>query len=128
MQKEIMREYDKQGQWENYEAALSTEWTQSVEEGKDLVTLLTCTPYGVNSHRLLVRGHRVPYVPEEVQEEIALLENDVDVSAAAITNNYGMVLGECCTLSRVADLISLMEDGEADTVSEAVDVYRGSGR
>lgn len=32
-----------------------------VEEGEDLVTLLTCTPYGVNSHRLLVRGHRVPY-------------------------------------------------------------------
>lgn len=32
-------------------------------EGKDLVTLLTCTPYGVNSHRLLVRGQRVPYDP-----------------------------------------------------------------
>ncbi len=31
----------------------------SVEEGKDLCTLVTCTPYGVNSHRLLVRGHRV---------------------------------------------------------------------
>lgn len=30
-------------------------------EGKDLATLITCTPYGVNSHRLLVRGHRVPY-------------------------------------------------------------------
>ena len=30
-----------------------------VEEGKDYCTLLTCTPYGVNSHRLLVRGHRV---------------------------------------------------------------------
>ena len=41
----------------------------SVEEGEDLVTLLTCTPYGVNSHRLLVRGHRVPYVPEEVHKE-----------------------------------------------------------
>ena len=39
------------------------------EEGEDLVTLLTCTPYGVNSDRLLVRGHRVPYVPEEVEEE-----------------------------------------------------------
>ena len=36
----------------------------AVEEGKDLVTLLTCTPYGVNSHRLLVQGHRVPYDPE----------------------------------------------------------------
>ena len=41
----------------------------SVVEGEDLVTLLTCTPYGVNTQRLLVRGHRVPYVPEEVAEE-----------------------------------------------------------
>ena len=31
----------------------------SMEEGEDLCTLVTCTPYGVNSHRLLVRGHRV---------------------------------------------------------------------
>lgn len=41
----------------------------SAVEGEDLVTLLTCTPYGVNSQRLLVRGHRVPYVEEEVAEE-----------------------------------------------------------
>lgn len=41
----------------------------SVVEGEDLVTLLTCTPYGVNTQRLLVRGHRVPYEPEEVAEE-----------------------------------------------------------
>lgn len=33
--------------------------------GEDYVTLVTCTPYGVNSHRLLVRGTRIPYVPEE---------------------------------------------------------------
>ena len=32
----------------------------NIEEGKDLCTLITCTPYGVNTHRLLVRGHRVP--------------------------------------------------------------------
>lgn len=32
-----------------------------IEDKKDLVTLVTCTPYGVNSHRLLVRGHRIPY-------------------------------------------------------------------
>lgn len=38
-----------------------------IEEGKDQVTLFTCTPYGVNSHRLLVRGYRVPY--EEVEDE-----------------------------------------------------------
>ena len=30
-----------------------------IEEGKDLCTLITCTPYGINTHRLLVRGHRI---------------------------------------------------------------------
>lgn len=41
----------------------------AVEEGEDLMTLLTCTPYGVNTERLLVRGHRVPYVEEAVADE-----------------------------------------------------------
>ncbi|PRQ11661.1 class C sortase [Corynebacterium sp. 13CS0277] len=36
-----------------------------IQEGRDLVTLITCTPYGINSHRLLVTGHRVPMDPEE---------------------------------------------------------------
>lgn len=31
-----------------------------IESGKDLCTLITCTPYGINTHRLLVRGHRIP--------------------------------------------------------------------
>ncbi|HEL2446597.1 TPA: class C sortase [Streptococcus suis] len=35
-----------------------------VQNGKDYATLLTCTPYMINSHRLLVRGHRVPYEPK----------------------------------------------------------------
>ena len=39
-----------------------------IEDGKDLVTLVTCTPFGVNTHRLLVRGHRVPYTPEQEAE------------------------------------------------------------
>lgn len=39
-----------------------------IEEGKDLVTLVTCTPFGVNTHRLLVRGRRVPYVPAQEAE------------------------------------------------------------
>ena len=33
--------------------------TLMIEAGKDLCTLVTCTPYGINSHRLLVRGHRI---------------------------------------------------------------------
>lgn len=40
-----------------------------IEEGKDLCTLVTCTPYGINTHRLLVRGHRTEYVEKKVSEE-----------------------------------------------------------
>lgn len=36
-----------------------------IEQGKDYCTLVTCTPYGVNTHRLLVRGIRTPYTPTE---------------------------------------------------------------
>ena len=36
--------------------------------GEDHVTLVTCTPYGINSHRLLVRGKRIPYQPAEEDE------------------------------------------------------------
>lgn len=35
-----------------------------IQEGKDLCTLTTCTPYGINSHRLLIRGHRVDTVEQ----------------------------------------------------------------
>lgn len=40
-----------------------------IEQGQDLVTLLTCTPYGVNTQRLLVRGHRIPYSEQEKEDE-----------------------------------------------------------
>lgn len=41
----------------------------SIEIGEDLVTLITCTPYAVNTHRLLVRGHRIPYTEDEYKSE-----------------------------------------------------------
>ena len=37
-----------------------------IVHGKDLCTLVTCTPYGINTHRLLVRGHRTKYIEETV--------------------------------------------------------------
>lgn len=53
-----------------------------VEEGEDLVTLLTCTPYGVNTQRLLVRGHRVPY------EEAVVAEEKTPLGAVSLHTNY----------------------------------------
>ena len=58
-----------------------------IEEGKDQVTLFTCTPYGVNSHRLLVRGTRVPY---EGEEEIS--STPVDTMLEAVQNYYMLYL------------------------------------
>lgn len=46
-----------------------------LEEGQDLCTLVTCTPYGINSHRLLVRGHRV-----ETQEEARAVRVTADAT------------------------------------------------
>ena len=55
------------------ETVLPTE-TESlaIRAGEDLVTLITCTPYGINSHRLLVHAHRIPYEPqmEEAIEQV----------------------------------------------------------
>ena len=44
-----------------------------IERGRDLVTLVTCTPYGVNTHRLLVRGTRIDY--DEAQIIVDNTEN-----------------------------------------------------
>lgn len=41
----------------------------AIEEGRDLCTLLTCTPYGINTHRLLVTGHRIPTPETEDADE-----------------------------------------------------------
>lgn len=49
----------------NYQVIKPEEFTDTrPEEGKDLVTLVTCTPYGINTERILATGSRVEYVPE----------------------------------------------------------------
>jgi sortase A len=45
-----------------------------IVEGKDLCTLVTCTPYGINSHRLLVRGHRIANIEEDATGEAAPIQ------------------------------------------------------
>ena len=47
-----------------------------IEEGKDYVTLVTCTPYGINTHRLLVRGHRIPNKADDMRISADALKID----------------------------------------------------
>lgn len=67
----------------------------AVSEGKDLVTLVTCTPYGVNTQRLLVRGHRVPN-----DSESAGIEKKKDYKRLLLTLLCvlgGMAMAYCIT-------------------------------
>ena len=63
-----------------------------IVEGQDLVTLVTCTPYGINSHRLLVRGHRVENTPEAVLVRVTANAIPVDPLITAVIAAVPMML------------------------------------
>lgn len=66
-------------QVDQIEVMLPEEVSQiEITEGADYVTLLTCTPYGINSHRLLIRGTRTAYVPEAETRANKLTQSIVD--------------------------------------------------
>lgn len=78
-----------------------------IEQGQDYCTLITCVPFGVNSHRLLVRGHRIPYVEEE---EMALeIEYSDQPSGSTWERQYakGLLIGLCLTLALAAAAAAL---------------------
>lgn len=70
-------------------------------EGKDLCTLLTCTPYGVNSHRLLVRGQRV-LEPEPEKGEVEV------VAEAELINKKVVAMGIVAVLIVILGIVLLL--------------------
>ena len=56
-----------------------------VSNGKDYITLMTCTPYGINSHRLLVRGTRIPYSDEPADNSSVESNNEKIVAQKPTT-------------------------------------------
>ncbi len=60
-----------------------------IEEGKDLCTLVTCTPYGVNSHRLLVRGHRVD---DSVVQELKIVADATQIDPTIVAVAVGVIV------------------------------------
>lgn len=96
--------------------------TQFENETKQLLT------NEVNDRRL-GKLEQMKQEVADLEEHMTMLDGDIQNSSLAIANNYGAILGkEFCTPSKVADLISLMEDGTADTVSEAIAAYKGASR
>ena len=65
-------------QVDQIEVVLPTDISKiKIEKGEDYVTLITCTPYAVNTHRLLVRGTRIPY------EEAVVVEQEIEETKTA---------------------------------------------
>lgn len=73
----------------------------NIEQGRDYATLITCTPYGVNSHRLLVRGHRIPNpkVPDTTQYDES---GEMTAVAAVVVGLLVLIVG--CALVWLAGL------------------------
>lgn len=73
-----------------------------IVSGQDYCTLMTCTPYGINSHRLLVRGKRIPYQPEQKQQvkKTGLTAEEKALIRAAILTALIMVVLILITLIR----------------------------
>lgn len=84
--------------------AETLEGALQIEKGEDQVTLFTCTPYGVNSHRLLVRGHRVPYQGEEE-------ESTADTMLRALKDYYMLylIIGLCVTMLIILTMKALFK-------------------
>ena len=76
----------------------------SVVKGEDYATLVTCTPYAVNTHRLLARGHRVPYSDEEYKENV---KNAVPRS----DKNYMMMQALCVLIGIVIAVVIFFVTG-----------------
>ena len=84
-------------------------------EGKDLATLITCTPYGVNTHRLLVTGERVPMDEEAVAAEAA------QVKGSVMKPWMIAVLASVAVILTVAGIIWLRSRKRKDEEPQALD-------
>ena len=71
-----------------------------IESERDLATLVTCTPFGVNTHRLLVRGYRVPYTEASVEHVIAAAAEPIE-STWEQEYKKGLLWGLCALLALI---------------------------
>lgn len=63
----------------------------AIEPGADYMTLVTCTPYAINSHRLLVRAHAIPFLPS-MEDEVGVMGSPINLSWPHLLLIAGLVL------------------------------------
>ena len=79
----------------------------AMRAGEDLCTLVTCTPYGINSHRLLVHAHGIPYV-ETMEQEAKVEGNPINLSLPHVALIIALI-----AVAIALGVLVLRKDGEA---------------
>lgn len=89
----------------------------AIEEGKDYCTLVTCTPYGINTHRLLVRGHRIETKADahEVRVTADALQVDEKLVAIFIAAPLLLLLGLGAIVGSNVQRIRINKTGRKST-------------
>ncbi|MBF1253725.1 MAG: class C sortase [Isoptericola variabilis] len=90
-------------------------------EGKDLATLITCTPYGVNTHRLLVTGERVP------MDEAAVAAEAAQVKGSVMKPWMIAVLASVAVILAVAGILWLRSRKRKDEEPQEIDGTAAAG-
>ena len=87
-----------------------------IRQDEDLVTLVTCAPYGVNTHRLLVRGHRIELTEEELDEEIAVVEQETSTWMEKYIEGifFGFIIGGAVIAAVLVLVRALSKKGRKD--------------
>ena len=84
-----------------------------IEKGQDLCTLVTCTPYGINSHRLLVRGHRVANDEDDSGSDIRVTADAIQIDPLLVTPVLAI------PMLLVGLFLLLTGKGQSDTVGKS---------
>ena len=89
-----------------------------LEEGKDLCTLVTCTPFGVNTHRLLVRGRRIAYPPEDSENPTMELTETSETVDSTWEQEYEkgvyFAIGIVAVICLILFIVWLTQKGESN--------------
>lgn len=79
----------------------------AIRAGEDLCTLVTCTPYGINSHRLLVHAHGIPYV-KDMEQEAHVEGNPINLSLPHVALIVALIV-----VAIALGVLVLRKDGQA---------------
>lgn len=80
----------------------------NVVEGKDLVSLITCTPYGINTHRLVVTGERVPFSETEYES----IESQGMSARELLFTSIPFIFGGVAVVSKIRGVVASKKKGD----------------